>query len=112
MAAGPAYIGITENATDTYIQSVEIEKKVGIDVVRKSATGGFLVAHAADPISEGTIVVVGTTAEEPGAALATELTSISGGKTFVSSVATKLVNDNFNESTIKFEHAPSATIGP
>lgn len=110
MAAGPAYIGITENVTDTYIQSVEVERKLGIDVARKASDGSFLVGQAEDPINTGTITVVGTTVETPGTALATSLGSIIGGKTLVLSTDEKLVNDNFNETTIEFVHAPSATV--
>lgn len=111
MAAGPAYIGITEEDSNTFIQSIEVERKHGIDVVRKNSSGGFAVAHAADPIQNFTIVVLGDiSAESVGAALAMTLDSISGGKTVVTEKSEKRTNDNFNETTISGEHAPAATV--
>ncbi len=109
MPAGPADIGVTESS-DLLAQSVEIERKHGIDVVRKSASGGFGVAHAADPIHTFTIVVLGTADDEVGAALATGLSSFSGGKALVLEKTHKKVNDNFDETTLGGEHYPAATV--
>lgn len=110
MAAGPAYIGITEEATNTLIQTVEIERKLGIDVVRKSSDGGFGVAHAADPIHSFSVTMLGTSSEEVGTALAMTLSSLSGGKSVVTEKTHKKTNDNFDETTISGTHAPSATV--
>lgn len=110
MAAGPAYIGVTE-ATDELVQSVEIESKLGIDVARKNRDGTFAVGHATDKVNTGTITILGTHAQEVGAALMITLASISGGKSHVGEKTHKVVNDNYDETTISFEHFPAATVG-
>jgi len=110
MAAGPAYIGITEEASDVLIQSVEIERKLGIDVVRKSSDGGFAVAHGADPINSFSVTILGTSDEEVGTALAMTLSSLDGGKSAVTDKTYKKTNDNFDETVVSGVHAPSATL--
>jgi hypothetical protein len=109
MAAGPAYIGITE-ASDTMVQSVEVERKLGIDVVRKDKDGKFALAHAADPMTTFSVTLLGESDEEPGTELALSLASLSGGKALVLDKTHKRVNDNFDETTVSGEHYPSATI--
>lgn len=110
MAAGPANIGITDNTDDTMIQSVEVERKLGIDVVRKSADGGFAAAHAADPINSFTVTVLGTSDEAVGTALSMTLSAISGGKSVVTEKTYKKTNDNFDETTFSGTHAPAAEL--
>jgi hypothetical protein len=110
MAAGPAYIGITEESANVLIQSVEIERKLGIDVVRKSSDGGFGAAHAADPVHSFTVTILGTSDEAVGTALAMTLTSLSGGKSAVTSKTYKKTNDNFDETVLSGDHAPAATV--
>jgi hypothetical protein len=110
MAAGPGYIGITEESADVLIQSVEIERKLDIDVVRKDSSGGFGAAHAADPINVFSVTILGTSDEEVGVALAMTLTSLSGGKSVVTDKSYKKTNDNFDETTISGEHAPGASV--
>lgn len=110
MAAGPAYIGITEEASNTFIQTVEVERKHGIDVVRKSADGTFAVAHAADPVNTFTITILGTSDEEVGTALTMTLSSLTGGKSNVTEKTYKKTNDNFDETTISGTHCPGATV--
>lgn len=110
MAAGPADIGIADNSTDTMIQSVEVERKLGIDVVRKSADGGFAAAHAADPVNSFTVTVLGTSEEAVGSALSMTLAAIAGGKSAVTEKTYKRTNDNFDETTFSGTHAPAATL--
>lgn len=110
MAAGPAYIGVQES-TDELVQKVEVECKLSSDVVRKKRDGTFAMAHATDPINTGTITILGTSGQAVGASLSIVLASISGGKTHVGEKTHKAVNDNFDETTISFEHAPAATVG-
>ena len=110
MAAGPADIGITE-ATDTLVQSVEIERKMGIDVVRKDREGRFACAHMADPMQTFSVTVLGETGEAVGEALAMSLSQVTGGRSVVLERTHKRVNDNFNETTFSGEHYPSATVG-
>jgi hypothetical protein len=109
MAAGPAHIGITE-ASDTLVQSVEVEKKLSIDVVRKDKDGKFAMAHAADPVSTFSITLLGDSDEEPGTELALSLASLTGGKALVLDKTHKRVNDNFDETTVSGEHYPGATV--
>lgn len=109
MAAGPAHIGITE-ASDTLVQSVEVEKRLTIDVVRKDKDGKFAMAHAADPVSTFSITLLGDSDEEPGTELALALASLSGGKALVLDKTHKRVNDNFDETTVSGEHYQSATV--
>lgn len=111
MAAGPAYIGIT-NPDDALIQSVEVERKLGIDVVRKAADGTFAVAHGADPVQTFSITILGTSGQSVGTPLALALDGITGGKTVVKDKTHKRTNDNFDETTITGEHYPAATVGP
>jgi hypothetical protein len=99
MAAGPGYIGITETAEVALMQSVELELKLS-DVVRKGYDGGFGVAHAFDPMAEGSYVALGTDDQAVASALALELASVSGGKTVV----------NSKERKVQFTHAPAATV--
>lgn len=111
MAAGPAYIGITD-PDDAFIQSVDIERKLGIDVVRKAADGSFGVAHATDPVQSFSVTILGTSEEKAGFPLAMALDGITGGKSAVKDKTHKLTNDNFNETTITGDHYPAATVGP
>lgn len=111
MAAGPAYIGII-NPGDVLIQSVEIERKLGIDVVRKAADGTFAVAHAADPVHSFTVTILGTSTEAAGIPLSLALEGITGGKNVINDKTHKMTNDNFDETTLSGNHFPGATIGP
>jgi hypothetical protein len=109
MAAGPAYIGVTE-CSDALCQSVEVERKHSVDVVRKAADGTFAMAHAADPVSTFTIVILGAADDAVGEALTTTLASLSGGKALVLEKTHKRVNDNYDETTVAGEHYGSATV--
>lgn len=111
MAAGPAYIGIT-NPDDMMIQSVEIERKLGIDVLRKAADGTFAAAYAADPSHSFTVTILGTSDEEAGALLIMALDGITGGKSIINDKTHKMTNDNFNETTFSGDNFPGATVGP
>ena len=111
MAAGPAYIGITDPA-DAFIQRVEIERKLGIDVARKAADGTLAVAHSADPVQSFSVTILGTSNESAGFPLAMALDGITGGKNAVKDKTYKRTNDNFDETSITGDHYPAATVGP
>lgn len=108
MPAGPADIGITESS-ETLMQSIEFEKALS-EVVRKDRTGGFAVAHAFDPLITGSLTILGTSNVAVGVAAA-GLSSVASGITVFTEKDHVQVNDNFDETTLSFENAPSAETG-
>lgn len=102
-------IGVTE-ASDLYVQSVDIEKKVS-EVVRQDKDGKFLVGKTFDPVISGSLKLVGKAEDEVGddAGLTTALSSISGGVTIVTEKTHTTTQDNFDETDVSFENYPGAS---
>lgn len=103
-------IGVTE-ASDLYVQSVDIEKKVS-EVVRQDKDGKFLVGKTFDPVISGSLKLVGKADDEvgdPDAGLTTALSSISGGVTIVTEKTHTTTQDNYDETDVSFENYPGAS---
>lgn len=100
-------IGVTE-ASDIYVQSVDIEKKLS-EVVRQDKDGKFLVGKTFDPVISGSMKVVGNAEDEVGDDLTTALSAVGAGVTIVTEKTHTTTQDNFDETDISFENYPGAT---
>jgi len=108
MPAGPADIGIT-SASETLLQSIEYEKALS-EKVRMDKDGGFAVGKAFDPIISGSLTVLGTSDGFVGVAAA-GITGITAGVTVFSEKSHTQTQDDYDETQLTFENAPSAEEG-
>ena len=105
--AASVIIGVTE-ASDVNVQSVEIERKMS-EVLRKDKDGKFLRFNTFDPITTGSITILGDSTDVVGGPLITTLTSVSTGVNLISEKTVNTTQDNYNETQVSFIYAPSAT---
>ncbi|TSA30707.1 MAG: hypothetical protein D4R65_12700 [Verrucomicrobiaceae bacterium] len=103
----PADSGIPE-ASDTLVQSVDIEQKLS-EVVRQDKDGKFAMAQAFDPEVSGSIKVLGTTGDAVGSDLVTALASVAAGVTIVKEKTHATTQDNFDETDLSFVNFPGAS---
>jgi hypothetical protein len=99
-------IGVS-SASDMMVQSLEVEKSMS-EVVRKNKDGGFAVANSFDPMISGSVTILGTSGDTVGGNLSTAVSLVSGGKTIVTETTHTSNQDNFDETTVSFQNAPSA----
>lgn len=100
-------IGVA-SASDTMVQNLEVEKSLS-EVVRKNKDGGFAAAQAFDPMISGSVTILGTSGDEVGGNLDTAISLVSGGTTIVTEKTHTKNQDDFDETNVSFQNAPSGT---
>lgn len=100
-------IGVA-SASNLMVQNLEVERSLS-EVVRKNKDGGFAVATAFDPMISGSVTILGTSDDNVGGDLQTAISLVSGGKTIVTEKTYTRNQDNFDETSVSFQNAPSAT---